>query len=54
VSPTIVKAMGCTAPAPRPWSVRKAMSIGIDVESPQSMEPMTNSARPKRKIGLRP
>ena len=54
MSPTIVNAIGWTAPAPRPWIVRKRMSCVIEPAKPHSIEPPTNSARPVMKIGLRP
>ena len=54
MSPTMVKAMGWTAPAPRPWIARKTISWSIDWLRPQSAEPPTKSPRPARKIGLRP
>ncbi|HEU4673435.1 MAG TPA: hypothetical protein VFS32_11100 [Candidatus Limnocylindrales bacterium] len=49
-----MKAIGCIAPAPSPWIVRKAMSWAIEPLSPQSADPPTNKARPNRKIGFRP
>ena len=54
MSPTMVKAIGWTAPAPRPWMARNTMSWIIDWLSPHSAEPPTNRATPARKIGLRP
>ena len=53
-SPTIVKAMGWTAPAPRPWIVRKRISRVIELAKPDSIDPPMKSASPARKIGLRP
>ena len=54
MSPAIVNEMGWTAPAPRPWSARKAMSSFIDVEKPHSAEPTTKTVRPNSITGLRP
>ncbi len=54
ISPTIVKAMGCTAPAPRPWIARKMMSCSMLAERPHSIDPPTNSPSPARKSGFRP
>ena len=42
-----------TAP-PTPWMKRAAISIGWLNESPHSTEAAVNSARPARKIPLRP
>ena len=53
-SPTIVNEIGWTAPAPRPWIVRKAMSWVMFWARPHSIEPPTNPARPIMKMGLRP
>ena len=54
MSPAIVKEIGWTAPAPRPWSARNAMRVDIDVAVPQRTDPITNSASPTRNTGLRP
>ena len=41
----IACSVGCSAPAPRPWMMRKMTSSGSVRAMPQSAEPMTNSAR---------
>ena len=46
--------IGSTAPAPRPWTTRKAMSAGIDQATPHRIEPSRNSAMPTSMTGLRP
>jgi hypothetical protein len=50
----MVRVVGCTAPAPRPWSTRKATSIGTLVEKPQSTEPRRKSPIPATKVPRRP
>jgi hypothetical protein len=38
-SPTIVRVTGNTAPAPRPWTTRQAMSWVMSWAKPQRTEP---------------
>jgi hypothetical protein len=54
MSPEMVIAIGCMAPAPAPWRARKAMSCGIDRAAPLAIEPSRKTAMPKSMIGLRP
>ena len=54
MSPAMVIAMGCTAPAPSPWTARNAMSAGMDQANPQSTEPSAKSPMPSSTTGLRP
>ena len=54
MSPTMVKAIGCTAPPQGPGCARKMISWSIDCDRPHSTDPPTKMARPMRKIGLRP
>ena len=46
--------MGSTAPAPRPWIARKAISAGMLQAKPHSAEPSTNKVMPMSITGLRP
>jgi hypothetical protein len=48
MSPIIVTATGCTAPAPSPCNVRKAMSPPIVSEVPASTLPARNRKMPIR------
>ena len=50
----IVMLIGSTAPAPRPWIARNAISAGMLHAAPQSTEPSRNSAMPSSMTGLRP
>ncbi len=54
MSPAIVIAMGATAPAPRPWIARAAMSAGMLHANPHSTDPTRNRPMPMRMMGLRP
>ncbi len=54
MSPTIVIAIGPTAPAPRPCTARNAIRAGIDHANPQRIEPSRNSPMPNRMMGFRP
>ena len=54
MSPTIVMPIGCTAPAPSPWTSRKTISAGMLHAKPHSSEPTTNSPMPISITGLRP
>ncbi len=54
MSPTIVIAIGSTAPAPRPWIARKAMRLGMFHAAAARIEPSRNAPMPKSMIGLRP
>ena len=50
----MVMAIGATAPAPRPWMAREAISTGILHAAPQSSEPSRKTAMPISITGLRP
>ena len=54
MSPTIVIAIGATAPAPRPCTARKPISAAMLQATPHSTEPTRNSPMPNSIIGLRP
>ena len=54
MSPIAATASGMRPPAPSPWMARPAMSIPIDIESPQMIDPVEKSAIPRRKNGRRP
>ena len=54
MSPAMVTAIGWTAPAPRPWTTRKAMRTGMLQATPQRIEPRRNRPIPISMIGLRP
>ena len=53
-SPRMVNEIGCTAPAPRPWIVRKRIRDVIDVANPHSIDPPMKRPSPVMKMGLRP
>ncbi len=46
--------IGWTAPAPRPWMARKAISEPMLQASPHRIEPTRNSPMPTSITGLRP
>jgi hypothetical protein len=50
----MVMLVGCTAPAPRPWMARAAISVVMLQANPQSTEPSTNAAIPNSMTGFRP
>lgn len=52
--PTIVIAIGATAPTPSPCTMRKTMSAGMLYAKPQRIDPARNRPMPSRMIGLRP
>jgi len=54
MSPTIVIAIGSTAPAPRPWIARNAMRLGMLQAAEANTEPRRNAPIPNSMIGLRP
>ena len=54
MSPAIVRLIGCTAPAPRPWTARNTISAGMLQATPHSSDPIANTAMPNSMIGLRP
>ena len=54
MSPAMVIAIGCTAPAPSPCTARNAMSAGMLHANPQSTDPSRNRPMPTSTTGLRP
>src|SRR5260370_36701890 len=53
-SPMIAMTIGKSAPAPRPWMVRKAINWFIFCEAPDNHEPTRNRHTPMINIALRP
>src|SRR4051794_3253434 len=54
MSPATVIVIGCTAPAPRPYNARNAMSAGMLHATPHSTLPSRNNPIPNSSSGLRP
>ena len=50
----MVSVVGCSAPAPSPCSMRKAINSGTDTEKPHRMVPKRNRPKPPRKVARRP
>ena len=48
MSPMMVQAIGWIAPAPSPWTARKAMSGTMPQAKPQAVDPTRNSAAPAK------
>ena len=53
-SPSIVRTIGPSAPAPSPCTTRKAMSCCIDCAMPDKTDPSENIAKPNRRRRFRP
>ena len=54
ISPITAMAPTMRPPAPRPWSVRKIISSAMDVDRPDSAEPMRKTTIEKMNSFLRP
>ena len=50
----MVKAIGCTAPAPTPWISRNTIIDGMDQAMPANSDPTMKMAMPTSMTGLRP
>ena len=51
-SPIIVMTIGPTAPAPRPWMIRMAISFGMLREQPDRIEPRREQPQPEQEHAL--
>src|SRR5699024_11647618 len=54
ISPTIVIAIGCTAPAPKPCTKRKVINMSIDEAKPLKIDPIRKIITPIINIGFIP